>query len=211
LRIYYNILVLVIFFLGCSSKSEIEYNKPAIYWYQKMINNIANDDLDRADEYFTSLFSEHPNSIFLKESMIVLALAHVNNEEYLLANFYLDEFIKKYGNSKSIEFARYLKVKASFLSFKYPFRNQELLYDTLKDAQAFKKTYPDSKYTPFVDTMIAKVDLALKSFNKEIAKLYKKMDRDEAKDYYLEKIKESTFKDIKAENPSLPWYRQIFE
>ncbi|MFY4860683.1 outer membrane protein assembly factor BamD, partial [Aliarcobacter butzleri] len=49
-------------FTGCSSKSEQEYNKPALYWYNKMMKQIASGDLDEADDTYTSLESEHRNS-----------------------------------------------------------------------------------------------------------------------------------------------------
>ena len=158
---YSIILVLAIFITGCSTKSEVEYNKPAIYWYKKIIQEASRGDLDSADEHFTSLASEHINSIFLKEAMLILAQAHIAQEEYLLAKFYLDEYIKKFGDRESIEFAKFLKIKASFLAFKYPFRDQELLYETLNEAFSFKDTYPYSIYTPFVDTIVTKVNLAI--------------------------------------------------
>jgi len=50
---------LIYIFTGCSAKEEEEYNKPAIYWYNKMINKISNYQLDQADDTFTSLESEH--------------------------------------------------------------------------------------------------------------------------------------------------------
>ncbi len=31
-------------FNACSSKNEEEYNKPAIYWYNKMLKQIASND-----------------------------------------------------------------------------------------------------------------------------------------------------------------------
>ena len=44
---------------ACSSKNDEEYNKPAIYWYNKMLKQIASSDLDKADDTYTSLESEH--------------------------------------------------------------------------------------------------------------------------------------------------------
>ena len=35
---------------ACSSKNDEEYNKPAIYWYNKMLKQIASSDLDAADD-----------------------------------------------------------------------------------------------------------------------------------------------------------------
>ena len=47
--------------------------------------------------------------------MLILVNAHIDEEEYVLANFYLDEYIKRFGLSKDIDYARYLKIKSKFL------------------------------------------------------------------------------------------------
>ncbi|NCB12314.1 MAG: outer membrane protein assembly factor BamD, partial [Erysipelotrichia bacterium] len=52
-------------FTACSSKEEQEYNKPALYWYNKMMKQISSGDLDQADDTYTSLESEHRNSPFI--------------------------------------------------------------------------------------------------------------------------------------------------
>lgn len=208
---YTFVLIFAVFIGGCSTKNEVEYNKPAIYWYKKIIKEASKGNLDSADEYFTSLSSEHMNSIFLKESMLILAEAHIAKEEYLLAKFYLDEYIKKFGDKESIEFAKFLKIKASFLAFKYPFRDQQFLYETLGEAISFKDEYPNSKYLPFVDTIVTRVNLAIDNLNREIASLYGRMDKPKAKEAYFEKLRNSPFKDIKTEKAEVAWYRKIFE
>ncbi len=205
------LIFFVMFITGCSNKNEVEYNKPAIYWYQQIIKEASRGDLDSADEYYTSLVSEHTNSFFLKEAMLILAQAHIENEEYLLAKFYLDEYIKKYGDKESIELAKYLKVKASFLAFKYPFRDQEFLYETLKEAKEFKSNYENSIYLPFVETIITRVSLAIDNLNREIGHLYDRMDKPKAKELYFEKLSESPLKDLKTQEAEVAWYREIFE
>lgn len=206
-----SMLIFSILLSGCFSKNEPDYNKPAIFWYEKIINSVANSNLDVADEHFTSLYSEHPNSALLKEAMIILALAHISNEEYVLANFYLDEFIKKFGDRDSIEFARFLKVKANFLAFKSRFRNQELLEESIKLAKEFKENYPYSIYTQLIDTMIAKLSLSIDNLNEEIATLYYKLDENEGEKLYKDKLINTEFKDLKHKKASVVWYKAIFE
>ena len=73
-------------------------------------------------------------------------------KKYALTNFYLDEYIKRFGVSKDIDYARYLKIKANFLGFKYQFRDQQLIKDTL--ASKFEEFVPtNSLYMPLVDTI----------------------------------------------------------
>ncbi len=40
------IFTAAIVFGACASKSEQEYNKPALYWYNKMMMQIGMNDLD---------------------------------------------------------------------------------------------------------------------------------------------------------------------
>ena len=198
-------------FTACSSKTEEEYNKPALYWYNKMLKQIAANDLDEADDTYTSLESEHRNSPFIPSAMLILVNAHIDEEEYALANFYLDEYIKRFGLSKDIDYARYLKIKANFLGFKYQFRDQQLIEDTLTQVQEFKGKYPTSPYMPLVDTINARLSMAKASMDKEIADLYRKKDKELAVAFYENKLKESWVDPAEIEPVKVPFYRSIFE
>ncbi len=195
---------------GCSAKQE-EFNKPADYWYQKMVKETMKGDLEQADKTFTSLQSEHIRSPLISEAMLILAQAHMDNEEYILANYYLDEYIKRFGDKKSAEFAKYLKVKANFMAFKKPYRDQQLLIDTQKDSEEFIKEYPNSVYRPYVETMVLKLALGNKLINENIAGLYKRIDKPEASKKYAADANISWLNGISSEKPNTPWYRAIFE
>jgi len=191
-----KVLIMVIFLLllgGCASKEGPEYNKSDIYWYNKMIHYVSTGDLDRADDYFTSLQSEHFTSPLLKEAMLIMAQAHMDNEEYLMAKYYLDEFIKRFGDERNIQFAKFLKIKASFLAFKNINRDQKLLQETIKEAKGYKEEFPNSVYNPMVDTILTKLAMAEYVLNEEIAALYKRRGKEEAAKYYLEKNREYNF------------------
>ncbi len=196
---------------GCSTKKTEAYNKPAIFWYQGIIKNIKNGDLEKADDYYTSLSSEHVESPLLKTSMLILSQAHSDNEEYILANFYLNEYIRRFGNSSSIEYAKFLKIKTNFYAFKYPKRDQVLLNSTIKNAYTYIKTYPNSIYLPLVQTMLTKLSLAQKSMDLEIISLYKRIGKPKAAKIYESKLDNSWYKNIKMIKPNTAWYRKIFE
>ena len=206
-RVYILLILATVFFIsGCSSKNKTsEYNKPAIYWYQKMIKSISHKDLDGADDYFTSLESEHIGSPLLKEAMLILAKAHMDSEEYLMANFYLDEYIKRYGNEKNREFAEYLKIKSKFLSFKNIDRDQKLLQDTIKKAKEFKIKYRFSEFTPLVDTILTKLYMADYILNKNIVDLYLRRDKPKAAQIYKKRLKESWINNSEIIVPT-HWY-----
>ncbi len=198
-------------FTACSSKNEEEYNKPAIYWYNKMLKQIASNDLDLADDTYTSLESEHRNTPFVPTAMLILVNAHIDEEEYALANFYLDEYIKRFGLSKDIDYARYLKIKANFLGFKYQFRDQQLIEDTLNQIEDFKVKYKNSPYMPLVDTINSRLFMAKASMDKEIADLYVRRDKEAAAAFYEQKVQNSWVAPQEIEPVKVPWYRAIFE
>lgn len=210
-------LVLVILagfvFVSCSSKSDKiqEYDKPAIYWYNKMVNEISLGYLEDADDTYTSLESEHRNTPLLPTALLVLANGHIDSEQYALANFYLDEYIKRFALSKNIDYVRYLKIKANFLGFAYDLRDQQLIEDTITEIEQFKTSFPRSPYMPLVNTMNARLYMAKASLDKEIADLYKRLDKPKASEFYEEKVKESWFNPKEIEPVEIPFYRYPFE
>lgn len=198
---------------ACSQKSDKvqEYGKPALYWYNKMMEDISIGYLEDADDTYTSLESEHRNSPLLPTALLVLANAHMDEEEYQLANFYLDEYIKRYALSKNIDYVRYLKIKANFMGFAYELRDQQLVEDTIKEIEEFKTSFSNSPYMPLVDTMSARLTMAKASLDKEIADLYKRIDKPKAAKYYDEKVKESWVDPKEIEPVDVPFYRYPFE
>ncbi|SMC10099.1 outer membrane protein assembly factor BamD [Nitratiruptor tergarcus] len=196
---------ILFFIIGCSSKNVLEYNKSDIYWYQKMVHYVSVGDLDKADEYFTSLQSEHFASPLLKEATLIMAQAHMDNEEYLLAKYYLDEYIKRYADKKKEEFAKFLKIKASFLAFKNINRDQKLLRDTIAEALQFAKEYPKSEYSPLVQTILTKLYLAQYVLNDEIASLYERRGKSKAAKIYRKKTENFWLKKDEIDVPT-SWY-----
>lgn len=202
----------VFVFSACSSKNETqEYNKPALYWYNKMLNQITMGDLDEADDTYTSLESEHRNSPLIPTSILILVDAHMQQEEYALANFYLDEYIKRFGLSKDIDYVRYLKIKANFLGFKYQFRDQELIENTIAQINDFKAKYKTSPYMPLVDTINSRLYMAKANMDKEIADLYARVGKEKASQIYNEKVKQSWIEPKEIKKVDVPFYRAIFE
>lgn len=203
---------IVLVFAGCSGKStKVEYNQSASYWYEEMIKSIANNDLEKAESFYLSLSSEHVASPLLKEALLILAQAHIDNEEYLLANKYLDDYIKRFGNSSRNEYAKYLKIKANYSSFSKPNRNQMLIENTINDTKKFINTYPDSAYIPTINSMLVHMELGEYLVTQNIASLYKRIGKDEASNFYIEKLTTSNLKDTQIIKPKIPWYRKWFE
>ncbi len=198
---------------SCSSKKEgiQEYDKPAIYWYNKMIKQISTGYLEEADDTYTSLESEHRNTPLLPTALLILANGHIDEEEYQLANFYLDEYIKRFALSKNIDYVRYLKIKANFQGFSYDLRDQQLIEDTIKEIEEFKVQFSRSPYMPLVNTMSARLFMAKATLDKEIAELYGRVGKPKAAEFYNEKVKETWVEPNEIQAVEVPLYRSIFE
>ena len=178
--------------VGCTSgKEENEFNKPAHYWYQKVAQSIAKGQVDRADDYYVSLRSEHMRSPLLPEAMLMLAYAHMDKEEYLLANYYFDEYDKRYADGADREYMGFMKLKSAFLGVKDVYKDQKLILDTIYNAQRYKEYFPTSEYLPLVDTMLVKLHMAQYLLNENIAALYDRTGKPKAAKIYREKNKGS--------------------
>jgi outer membrane protein assembly factor BamD len=198
-------------FISCSGKNDSEYNKPALYWYNKMLKQIAQFQLDEADDTYTSLESEHRKSPLLESANLIIATAHMEEEEYIMANYYFDEYLKRFVKSNNIDHVRYLKIKSKFLAFKNQFREQKLVYETIEETNKFIKKYPNSNYIYLVKTIQSRLYMAKASFDNEISQLYTRIDKPLASKVYLEKAKKDWHNINNIEKVSVPWYRVLFE
>jgi len=209
-RIFITVFSFGLFFIGCT-KDVSEYNKPAAYWYEKMIESVANGSLEKADGYFSSLQSEHIGSPLLEEATMIMAQAHMEVGEYMLAEHFLDEYIRRFADASEREFASYLKMRAKFMALPNPRRDQTLIHEGLVEGEAFKKQYPNSYYLAAVDTMLVKLYLARANLNQTISNLYKRLDKPVAQGFYAKKQPETWIDWENVEPPNAPWYRSAFE
>ena len=196
---------------GCSGKGGQEFEKPALYWYQKLMRSVAAGNLEKADDYFTSLESEHVGSPLIPEAMQILVQAHMDEEEYLLANFYLDEYLKRYGTSKNRDYIEFMKIKASFMGLKSPQRDQELIEETLQKAERYIRSFPDSEFRPLVQTIEVRLEMTRFMMNEEIASLYDRRGKPEAARIYRERNAKSWIESDNLAPPSEGWLEWLFE
>lgn len=201
-------LVLTFIFVGCTgSKDEVEtdFNKPALHWYQKMAMSIVKGNLDEADAFYISLRSEHMGSPLMPTAVMMLAHAHMSKEEYRLANYYLDEYTKRYGNAQSREYTEFMKLKASFLGVKDVYKDQKLIMDSIHDAKTYILRYPGSVYSALVNTLLIRLHMSQYLLNENIASLYDRTGKTAAAKIYRDKNKGSVVEmtDITAPKKSI--------
>lgn len=201
---------LTLMFSGCSKDLD-EYNKPATYWYAKIVDSISNGNLEKADSYYSSLQGEHIGSPLLPEATMILAIAHMHFEEYLLAEHFLNEYIKRYANPNEKEFAEFVKIKSKYLALPNPRRDQALIQEAISDGELFKRTYPASMYYSVVDTMLTNLYMAQASLNESIADLYSRLDKPRSAEYYRSLTPQPWIEWDQIDRANTPWYREWFE
>ena len=203
-------LATLILFSACSKELD-EYNKPAVYWYSKIIESISDGSLEKADNYYSSLQGEHIGSPLLPEATMILAIAHMHYEEYLLSEHFLNEYIKRYANPNEKEFAEFMKIKAKYMALPNPRRDQVLINEAITDGETFKQHYPNSMYFSVIDTMLTNLYMADAALNETIADLYERIDKPRSAEYYRN-IKPQAWIDWKEiDRANTPWYRAWFE
>lgn len=205
-----SLLLLPMLFIGCSKDVE-EYNKPALYWYSKIVENVSKGDLEKADNYYSSLQGEHIGSPLLPEATMILALAHMQEEEYLLSEHFLDEYIKRYATPDEKEEAEFFKIKAKYMALPHPRRDQALIDEAILEAEKFKLSYPNSIYFEVVNTMLTRLYLAQFALNESIADLYERLDKPKSALYYKTVNPQPWIVSKEIDRAVAPWYRSWFE
>lgn len=202
--------LLFVLFTGCSKEVD-EYNKPPLYWYSKIVGHISKGDLEKADNYYSSLQSEHIGSPLLPEATMILAIAHMHNEEYLLGEHFLDEYIKRYATPNEKEEAEFLKIKAKYMALPNPRRDQALIDEAIKDGEQFKLNYSNSMYLEVINTMLTRLYLAQAALNESIADLYDRLDKPKSAKYYKNINPQPWIVWDEINRANTPWYRAWFE
>ena len=213
LKTYFVVILLPFFILfsGCGKKEVEEYNKSAMYWYSMILKNVSNGDLERADNYYSSLQSEHIASPLLPEATMILAIAHMHYGEYLLSEHFLDEYIKRYATDNEKEKAEFLKIKAKYMALPNPRRDQGLIDEAIVDAQKFKAIYPKSIYTDIINSLLTRLYLAQFSLNETISDLYERLDKPKSAAYYKSINPQPWIVSKDVQRAKAPWYRSWFE
>ncbi|MDR3163204.1 MAG: outer membrane protein assembly factor BamD [Helicobacteraceae bacterium] len=209
IRIIFTALSGFLLFSGCA-KPDIS-GQTAEYSYRQMAWEIGRNNIDRAGDYYSSLASEHIGSTLLKEASLMMAMAHIKREEYLLANFYLDEYAKRFGSSAENDRAAFLKLLAEYGGIKLPMRDQKLLNDGISKSSLFIERFADSQLAIYAETIKTKTILALSELDENIADLYSRLGKEEAAAYHRKKGEFKPKSEGAYARSKTMWLRWIFE
>ncbi len=195
----------ILIITGCSKNPSVSKDyKTSLINHIQIKKDINNANLDRADNDFMSLEADFPASIYIKSDLLALYLAHLSNEEYDLARFYLNQYEKRFASSEEIPWCEYQKIKMDFLKYDHSYTNQQALLDLINECKKYKINFPNSTFLPEVNTIYIKTLLTNQYLNDKINKLYKKLY---GKKYV---IKNKTKIPSNSIPPYVPWYKKLF-
>ncbi|MDH5464877.1 MAG: outer membrane protein assembly factor BamD [Thiovulaceae bacterium] len=198
-------------FLGCSDNDAQISNKSANYWYQRIVHNIAVSNLSQADDFYNSLHSEHVSSPLLPDVLLMLSHAHARFDELLLSQYYLEAYLKRFGNTQEREYVEFLKVKAAFLGYHHPNRDQKFLDETIDKIAKFEAKFPQSVYLSLVKQMLLRLELGRDGLKEEIVALYKRVEKPKAAEYYKNKDRLTGIDPDAIIPAERSWMRKLFE
>ncbi len=174
------------------------------------IIDIVNSNLDKADNYYISLRSEHTHSQLLPTATLILANAHIDDGSYIMADYYLDEYLKKYATGRRVEYIKFMKLKASFLRLKDINRDQNLILKAIKEADSFITRYPNSIYRALAETIKVRLHMAEYLLNEDIANLYERIGKYGASKIYRDKNRNSVLNLTDIKPPKEGFLDKIF-
>lgn len=194
-------VVLALFF-GCAKKTKESIYNRAIFWYQGILREILFLNLETADNYYSSLQSEHINSPLVPDAMLALGQAHLKKKEFVLAEYYFDEYIKRFGNQDNIDYLKSMKLQSRYYAFKNHSKDQEFMSNTIGMLNDFVDKYPNSRFLNQVEYMQVKFILGQNELNRAIANVYRKRHQKEGVKRYLERVDEVLEKETHPKNPT---------
>lgn len=205
---YYATIIFALMFGACASVEE--FNKPASFWYEKIIIEISKGNLEKADNYFNSLQSEHTASPLIGEALIMLTKAHIDKHEHLLAGFFANEYKMRFSNSKNVDYIAFLGTEVNYYAFGNYSKDQGFIDDNINEISHFVTLNGNNKYLPYIRHILTSFKLSQLEINNEIIRIYDIKDKELAKEKYEQKNKDLGVNDIAFIPSHIPWFVKMF-
>jgi outer membrane protein assembly factor BamD (BamD/ComL family) len=202
---YILFITLVLCNIAILSAKDINKDE---FIYKLILSNI-DDGLDiEAQNNLLQLLSKYPKSSFIKPSLFLMIDYYLDKEEYREAKFYLKRVKEKFVNLNNKDYLDYLEVFIQYSKIDKINRNQQQITSIMENLQDFLDLYPNNKYYYKVSTMYAHLYLSNILNNKNIAKLYDSLGKQEASLFYQQKDDDIDMSHIVA--PDSNFFEKIF-
>ena len=189
-------LILVVGLVGCSGSQRISHNSPK-QAYEKGMEQMENEDYDRAIRYFRAVLSYGRGNEYGPDAQFQLARAQRKKGKYLVAANEFKRFTQLYRNDPMVPRAYYEQARAYYSRSPEYQLTQTDTEKAIELFQLFVDRYPDhelvSEAQEKVDELRAK--LAHKKF--DAGKLYERRN--------MWRAATQTYEAVFDEYPDTPW------
>tara|TARA_B100000941_G_scaffold285998_2_gene258864 strand:+ start:783 stop:1577 length:795 start_codon:yes stop_codon:yes gene_type:complete len=169
---FITFLFFSILFYSCSDYQKLLNNGSTI---EK--NNAANKlyesgDYRKALNLYVQLVNEFKGKPQHQRLVFFLADCYFQTRDYYLASYQYENFIKSYPKSNRVIEATYMQAKSQYMLSPRFSLDQTETYRAIDLLQIFIDKYPNSEYTPEVNSFIQQLQEKLEKKNFEISKQY---------------------------------------
>ena len=165
-------LFYIIIFYSCSDYQKLLNNGTTL---EK--NNAANEfyesgDYRKALNLYVQLVNTFKGKPQHQRLVFFLANCYFQTKDYYLASYQFENFIKSYPKSNRVIEASYMQAKSQFMLSPRFSLDQTETHKAIDLLQIFIDKYPNSEYTPEVNSYIQELQEKLEKKNFEISKQY---------------------------------------
>ena len=142
------------------------------------------------DEAYSAYREAHEHSPRIPKMIVALINSHLKKGEFLLAQFYCDEYLRDYPSGKERDEVDYLHLKILF--YRYDREHDDRIAEQARtEAKHYLSTHGNfSPYRSRVEALLERLRQREKIRNEELAEFYKKRGKPKAEAIYREKAKQ---------------------
>lgn len=172
---YFPILFSLFFFASCNEYQKVLKNEDVKAKYDLAERYYNDGDFKRANRLFEQIAPRYVGKPQGERVMFFFANTYFQTEQYYLAGYQFERFIKSYPNSDKLQEAIFLEGKSYYmLSPRYSL-DQTDTDKALAKLQNFINTYPDSEFFAAANEMAQELTLKKQRKEYEIAKQFDKL------------------------------------
>ena len=196
-------LITTFLLIGCATtktvnnklepKAEVAVASDKII-YKNIYKYIKSNNLDNADDEYVKLKSDYENSPYLKDATAILAIAHMQKKEYILANFYIQEGLQIDSGNTALQYAL---IKNQFNSALLVKSDSSYIKKALESLQSNVNLISDSEYQTLANSYITRLKLEDTYRSLQTGSLYKRLGKKDASNIYQNRALQNNI-DVKS-------------
>jgi outer membrane protein assembly factor BamD len=184
MKLHLIFLLLIIPFFIFASNLDILNDEPSEAYSKPQKPKTA---LELEDEKFVSIRRRNSEDAILPEFTLELAEKHLNQEEYVLAQYYVKVYLRDYRSDGQLERAWLLGLLSLFEKLKLTESQDTLLQEILRVGSNFENTFPKSPYLKHIKKIVDESIRIEYKRNNDIANYYEKIGKPQSAAFYRAK------------------------